>query len=55
MRTICRMNWKNLPQLNRVDIVGAPEREFQIDVDNHRMQAAGVTFDEINNAVPQKT
>ena len=25
---------ENLPELNRVDIVGAPEREFQIDVDH---------------------
>ncbi|HEY1871869.1 MAG TPA: efflux RND transporter permease subunit, partial [Chitinophagaceae bacterium] len=40
-----------LPQLNRVDIVGAPEREFQINVDRPRMEAAGVTFDQINNAV----
>ncbi len=42
---------ENLPELNRVDIVGAPEREFQIDVDRPRMEAAGVTFDQINNAV----
>ncbi|MEP6682630.1 MAG: efflux RND transporter permease subunit, partial [Parafilimonas sp.] len=42
---------ENLPQLNRVDIVGAPEREFQIDVDRPRMEAAGVTFDQINNSV----
>ncbi len=42
---------ENLSQLNRVDIVGAPEREFQIDVDRSRMEAAGVTFDQINNAV----
>jgi multidrug efflux pump subunit AcrB len=42
---------ENLPELNRVDIVGAPEREFQINVDRPRMEAAGVTFDQINNAV----
>jgi len=30
---------EDLPQINRVDIVGAPEREFQINVDNYRMQA----------------
>ncbi|HTB53085.1 MAG TPA: efflux RND transporter permease subunit [Ferruginibacter sp.] len=42
---------EDLPQINRVDIVGAPEREFQINVDNDRMQAAGVTFDDIANAV----
>ena len=42
---------EELPQVNRVDIVGAPEREFQINVDNLRMQTAGITFDDIAGAV----
>src|SRR5689334_8971951 len=42
---------EELPQINRVDLVGAPEREFQINVDNQRMQAADVTFDNIASAV----
>ncbi|GAC1424966.1 MAG: efflux RND transporter permease subunit [Chitinophagaceae bacterium] len=42
---------EDLPQINRIDIVGAPEREFQINVDNYRMQSAGVTFTDISNAV----
>ncbi len=42
---------EDLPELNRVDIVGAPEREFQIDVDNYRMRSANITFDDIDNAV----
>src|SRR6201996_3719878 len=42
---------EDLPELNRVDIVGAPEREFQINVDNYKMRAANITFDDINNAV----
>src|ERR1700709_467030 len=42
---------EDLPQINRVDEVGAPEREFQINVDNNKMQSAGVTFDDISNAV----
>ncbi|MBD0284098.1 MAG: efflux RND transporter permease subunit [Flavisolibacter sp.] len=45
---------EELPQVNRVDIVGAPEREFQINVDNLRMQSAGVTFDDIANAVSRE-
>jgi len=45
---------EELPQINRVDIVGAPEREFQINVDNYRMQSAGVTFDDITNAVQRE-
>ena len=42
---------EDLPQLNRVDIVGAPEREFQIDVDNYKMRAANITFGDIDQAV----
>ncbi|HYK44874.1 MAG TPA: efflux RND transporter permease subunit [Parafilimonas sp.] len=42
---------EELSQLNRVDEVGAPEREFQINVDRPRMQAAGLTFNDISNAV----
>jgi len=42
---------EDLPELNRVDIVGAPEREFQINVDNYKMRAHNVTFDDISNAV----
>jgi multidrug efflux pump subunit AcrB len=42
---------EELPEITRVDIVGAPEREFQIDVDNYKMQSAGVTFTDIANAV----
>jgi multidrug efflux pump len=42
---------EDLPELNRVDIVGAPEREFQINVDNYKMRATNVTFDDISNAV----
>src|ERR1700712_1412755 len=42
---------EDLSQINRIDVVGAPEREFQINVDNFRMQSAGVTFNDISNAV----
>jgi len=42
---------EDLPQLNRVDIVGAPEREFQINVDNYKMRASNISFDDIDNAV----
>lgn len=45
---------EELPQINRVDIVGAPEREFQINVDNMRMQSSGITFDDIANAVARE-
>jgi multidrug efflux pump subunit AcrB len=45
---------EELPEINRVDLVGAPEREFQINVDNRRMQASGITFDDIDNAVARE-
>jgi multidrug efflux pump subunit AcrB len=45
---------EELSQVTRVDIVGAPEREFQIDVDNYKMQSANVTFDDIANAVSRE-
>ena len=45
---------ENLTQINRVDIVGAPEREFQINLDNYRAQSAGVTFDDITYAIQRE-
>ncbi len=45
---------EELSQISRVDIVGAPEREFQINVDNYKMQSANVTFDDIANAVQRE-
>ncbi|MEO6221350.1 MAG: efflux RND transporter permease subunit, partial [Ginsengibacter sp.] len=45
---------EDLSQITRVDIVGAPEREFQINVDNYKMQSANVTFDDIASAVARE-
>lgn len=45
---------EELPQINRVDLVGAPEREFQINVDNNKMQSVNITFDDIANAVARE-
>ncbi|MGV3767542.1 MAG: efflux RND transporter permease subunit [Chitinophagaceae bacterium] len=45
---------EELTMINRVDLVGAPEREFQINVDNYRMQAANVTYDDIAGAVARE-
>ncbi|MBA4166294.1 MAG: efflux RND transporter permease subunit [Chitinophagaceae bacterium] len=42
---------EDIIQINRVDEVGAPEREFQINVDNYKMQSANVTFNDIANTV----
>lgn len=45
---------EELTQINRVDLVGAPEREFQINVDNKRMESSGITFDDISAAVQRE-
>jgi multidrug efflux pump len=45
---------EELTQLNRVDLVGAPEREFQINVDNYKMRSANITFDDIAGAVSRE-
>ncbi len=42
---------ESIKEIKRVDIVGALEREIQINVDLYRMQAAGFTFDDIDRAV----
>lgn len=46
--------FEELSQINRIDMVGAPEREFQVNVDNYRMQAANVTFDDIAGAISRE-
>lgn len=45
---------EEITQITRVDIVGAPEREFQINVDNYKMQSVNITFDDIANAVARE-
>lgn len=42
---------EELSEINRADIVGAPEREIQINVDPYKMQAAKLTFTDISNAI----
>ncbi len=42
---------ETLKEITRVDIVGALEREIQIDVDMYKMQAASVSFSDIQRAV----
>ena len=44
-----------LKEITRVDIVGALDREIQINADIFKMQAAKVTFSDIERAVRWKT
>jgi multidrug efflux pump subunit AcrB len=42
---------EEVPEITRVDIVGALDREIQVDVDMYKMQAAMVTFRDIEGAI----
>jgi len=42
---------EEMSEIKRVDMVGALEREIQINVNLFKMQAAGLTFDDIERAV----
>ena len=43
--------FEELTEINRADIVGAPEREIQINVDPFKMQVAKLSFTDIANAI----
>jgi multidrug efflux pump subunit AcrB len=43
-----------LPEITRAEIVGAPEREIQVNVDPYKMTAARVSFTDIENAVKRE-
>jgi len=42
---------ESVKTINRVDLVGALDREIQVDVDMYRMQAAQITMDDIERAI----
>src|SRR5215467_1709763 len=43
--------FEELTEITRAEIVGAPEREIQINVDPYKMTAARVTFNDVEGAV----
>jgi len=43
--------FEDLKEITRADIVGAPEREIQVNVDPFKMQASRVSFSDIENAI----
>ncbi len=45
---------EELSEVTRVDLVGAPEREIQVNVDNFKMTSAGVGFSDIENAIARE-
>ncbi len=46
--------FEQLSELTRAEIVGAPEREIQINADPYKMQAASISFSDIENAVSRE-
>jgi multidrug efflux pump subunit AcrB len=44
-------NLETLPQISKVELVGAPEREIQINIDPLKMEQARLSFDDIANAI----
>ena len=44
-------NVESMKEIKRVDIVGALDREIQINVDLYKMQAAGFTFSDISQSI----
>jgi multidrug efflux pump len=46
--------FEQLSELTRAEIVGAPEREIQINADPYKMQAASISYSDIENAVSRE-
>jgi multidrug efflux pump len=46
--------FEELKEITRADIVGAPEREIQVNVDPYKMQVARVSFMDIENAISRE-
>ena len=45
---------EELGEITRVDLVGAPEREIQVNVDNFKMTSAGVGFYDVETALARE-
>ena len=45
---------EDLSEVNRAEIVGAPEREIQVNVDPYKMSVARVSFTDIENAIARE-
>lgn len=46
--------FEELPEITRAEIVGAPEREIQVNVDPYKMEAARIGFTDIENAIARE-
>jgi len=46
--------FENLGEITRAEIVGAPEREIQVNIDPYKMEAAQISFTDISNAISRE-
>ncbi len=46
--------FEQLTEITRAEIVGAPEREIQVNVDPYKMQVAKLSFTDIENAISRE-
>lgn len=46
--------FEELSEITRAEIVGAPEREIQVNVDANKMMAARISFTDIENAIARE-
>ncbi len=46
--------FEELTEISRAEIVGAPEREIQVNVDPYKMQGARISFMDIENAIARE-
>lgn len=45
---------EELSEISRVDLIGAPEREIQINVDRFKMEAAKIGFNDVEQAIQRE-
>src|SRR6188472_1006128 len=46
--------FEELGEITRAEIIGAPEREIQVNVDPYKMQAARISFMDVENAISRE-
>ena len=46
--------FEELPEITRAEIVGAPEREIQVNVNPYKMSTARISFTDIENAISRE-
>lgn len=46
--------FEELSEISRAEVVGAPEREIQVNADPYKMQAAKISYSDIENAISRE-